>query len=399
MKLLQINSVFGQGSTGGMAADIEREASARGHSVLSAYGRGRPPSENPSALYRIGSDLDVLLHGAASRLWDGQGLASNRATAAFLRKADAFAPDAVWLHNLHGYYINFPLLFDWIKSRETLRVFWTLHDCWPFTGHCSHFASAGCDEWKRGCARCPQKTAYPKCLVFSNSARNYELKKKFFSGVRDLTVIVPSEWMKNLAEQSFLGAYPMRVVSCRADPAAFRPTPSDFRIRHGLEGKKIILGVSAVWDDTKGLSDLIALSRLLGSDHAVVLVGVPDKLARSLPSSVTALPPVHDRRALAAAYSAADVFVNPSRQESFGMTTLEAMLCGTPAVVYKGTACEEVVSRFGFGESVPYLDVGALCRAAETMCRMPRPKMTAPVPGTLAGYAEEAGLFWEGGGA
>lgn len=348
MRVLLINAVCGTGSTGKICAELAEKYENEGHEVRIAYGRdGFVPEKYERYAIRIGSDFDVNLHAIKTRLTDKHGLGSKRATKDFLKWADEYSPDLLWLHNIHGYYINYEMLFAWIKRHPKIEVKWTLHDCWAFTGHCTYFDMAKCYKWKEECKVCPQKTAYPASFVFSNCNDNFKRKKQAFTGVKNMTLITPSNWLANLVKESFLSEYPVEVVHNTIDTNIFKPTPSDFRERHGLENKKIILGVASTWDDRKGLYDFYKLSKMLDDRYAIVLVGLSDKQLKNLPSRIIGIKRTNGQKELAEIYTAADILVHPSREETFGMTIIEALACGTSAIVYKGTACEEIVGAYG----------------------------------------------------
>lgn len=348
MKYLFVNSVCGIGSTGRICADIAKKLEADGHEVKIAYGRtSTVPEQYGKYAVRIGSGIDVKVAGIQSRLFDNHGLASKRATKKFLQWADEYDPDLVWLHNLHGYYINYELLFHWIKSRPEMKVKWTLHDCWPFTGHCSYFTAVKCEQWKTHCSYCPQIRRYPACYGKGAASKNFERKRKAFTGVKNMTLITPSRWLADLVEQSFLKEYPVEIHYNTINTSVFKPTPSDFRERYGLVGKKIVLGVANVWDERKGLRDFYKLAQMLDDRYAIVLVGLSEKQIKKLPQNILGIKRTNNPQELAAIYTAADLFVNPSVEETFGMTPVEAKACGTPSIVYKGTACEEVALRDG----------------------------------------------------
>jgi glycosyltransferase involved in cell wall biosynthesis len=228
-----------------------------------------------------------------------------------------------------------------------MQVKWTLHDCWAFTGHCAHFSFARCEKWKIGCFSCPEKGSYPGSILRDDSRNNYLRKKTAFTGVKHMTLIVPSHWLEKLVKQSFLKDYPVEVQYNTVDRETFCPTPGDFRGKYGLENKKILLGVAGVWNDRKGLGDFLELRKLLDERYVIVLVGLTQRQINALPQGILGIARTHDARKLAEIYTAADVFINPSREETFGLTTLEAICCGTRAVVYQDTACEEVVNLYG----------------------------------------------------
>ena len=365
-RLLLINTVCGVGSTGRICEQIAGEYEENGYEVRIAYGRSSGNNKNQSEIqygYRIGDDKDVKFHGLLTRAFDLHGFGSKKPTRLFLRWIEQYDPDVIWLHNIHGYYIHVGELFEWIKNRQimqkqnglpVMQIRWTLHDCWSFTGHCAHFSFVGCDKWKTGCGNCPQKKEYPGTYLIDRSYRNWNEKRSLFTGVMNMTIITPSQWLANLVKMSFLREYPIEVKHNTVDYSVFKPTRSDFREQYGLTGKIMILGVSSIWNKRKGLDDFIALSgRLDENSYHLVLVGVTEKQKSKLDNTgILCITHVESQKRLAEIYSAADVFVNFSREESFGLTTLEAISCGTKVLVYEDTACEEVVKEYG-GVAVP----------------------------------------------
>lgn len=345
MKYLFINSVAGIGSTGRIAAETCRELMAKGHECVLAFGRDEANCGDIPTV-RIGTPVDCKVHALRCRLLDDHGFGSQGATEKFLRWVKEYDPDVIWLHNIHGYYIHIGLLFDYLKESGK-EIIWTLHDCWSFTGHCAYFDFARCEKWKAGCHHCPQKGSYPASMLRDNSAGNYEKKKALFTGVPNLRLIVPSYWLESRVKQSFLQDYPVEVVYNTINTEIFKPTPGNFREKHGQQNKKIILGVASVWDERKGLKDFLALSELLDESWKIVLIGLSQSQIEALPKDILGLPRTNSMEELAQAYTAADVFVSPSTEETFGMTAMEARACGTEAIVYKNTACEEIVNQFG----------------------------------------------------
>lgn len=344
MRILLINEVCGYTSTGRICGEIADELSAEGHEVKIAYGRSSyVPEKYQKYSIRIGNDWTVRLHALQTRIFDVAGFGSKRATKRFLQWADIYNPDIIWLHNLHGYYINIELLFQWIKAHPEKEIRWTLHDCWTFTGHCTHFTFAKCDKWKKQCRCCSQKGEYPKSILLDRSRKNYIQKKKIFCGVKNMTLITPSKWLSDLVSQSFLRGYHVEVRHNKIDEAVFKFTPSDFREKYGLKYKKIILGVANVWNRRKGLDDFIELSQMLPDKYAIVLVGLSPKQIKKIPAQIKGLGRTNNLGELAEIYSASDVYVNASREETFGMTTVEAMKCGARVIVYDSTASGEVV--------------------------------------------------------
>ena len=345
MKVLFINNCYGCLSTGRIVSDLCKHFSNDGNECAVAY--GRRAVEDGTLLYKIGEKKDLYAHTLGARLFDNAGLGSKKATIKFIKWAEEFNPDMLWIHNIHGYYINYELLFSWIKKRPNMKVYWTLHDCWAFTGHCTHFSMMRCEKWKTGCKNCPQIHEYPKSLFVDNSNKNYTKKKELFTGVKDLTLITPSQWLADLVKDSFLSSYSVEVHHNKIDETVFKPTVSDLRMRLGLNKKTIILGVASTWSKRKGLDDLIKLSSMLDDRYVVLIVGLNKKQLKSLPTKIIGMGRTSSTDELVKVYSMADIFVNPSKEETFGLTTLEATSCGTKSIVYKDTASEEVVGKIG----------------------------------------------------
>lgn len=348
MKIVFINSVCGIRSTGRICADLAKSYEEKGYECKIAYGRvDTVPQDMQKYAVKIGSNFGVKVNALLSRVFDNHGLNAYFATKKFLKWLENYNPDELWLHNIHGYYINYKLLFNWIKKHPDLVVKWTLHDCWAFTGHCSHFAEVGCYKWKTECFNCPQKDKYPASFVLDNSKNNFKIKKANFTGVKNMTIYTPSKWLKNLVEQSFLGEYKVEVLYNKVDKNIFKPTPGNFREKYGLSDKKIILGVASSWTEQKGLSTFYWLANNLSNDYQVVLVGLTESQIKNLPQNIIGIERTNSGTELAEIYTTADVFVNPSKEETFGLTTVEALYCGTNAIVYKDTACEEIANMYG----------------------------------------------------
>ena len=350
MKYLFINSVAGFGSTGRIAAEKCRELMQAGHVCVLAFGREKANCDDIQTV-QIGTPMDYKLHALRCRLLDDHGFGSREATKRFLNWVKQYDPDVIWLHNIHGYYIHIGLLFGYLRSCGK-KIIWTLHDCWAFTGHCAYFDFVGCQKWKTGCPNCPQKGSYPASKGLDGSLTNYHKKKALFTGIPDMHLTVPSYWLEKRVKQSFLQDYPVEVVYNTINEDIFKPTPSNFRERYSLTDKIILLGVASVWDERKGLKDFLALSKLLDARYQIVLIGLTQQQIGALPGKILGLPRTNSMEELAQAYTAADIFLNPSAEETFGMTAMEARCCGTEAIVYSDTACEEIVNQFG-GIAVP----------------------------------------------
>ncbi len=346
MKILFINSVCGITSTGKICTELADKLTSEGHECKIGYGRLEyVPEKYKHYAIKIGNKLDVLAHVIASRIFDCHGFCSRKATQRFLEWADEFNPDVLWLHNLHGYYINIELLFNWIKKRPQMKVKWTLHDCWAFTGHCTHFSFAKCNKWKLHCNNCELKKAYPKSCFLDCSYSNFEKKKELFSGIQNLLLITPSLWLANLVHESYLSVYPIEVQKNTIDLNIFHKTQGDFRKQYGLENKFIILGVANGFGKMKGIDDFISLSKLINDKTRIVLVGIKNKNElKKLPNNILGLIRTNNQKELAQIYSCADIFFNPTYEDNYPTVNLEAQACGLQVISYDVGGCSETLS-------------------------------------------------------
>ncbi|SDK97282.1 glycosyltransferase [Halanaerobium congolense] len=347
MKVLQINSVYGIGSTGRIAQDLNNLLIEKGHQSYVAYGRESITEDDN--IIRIGSRFDNYFHVAVTRLLDRHGFASKKSTIEFIEKIDEINPDIVHFHNLHGYYINVKILFDYLKENNK-KVVWTLHDCWSFTGHCSYFDYVGCENWKTKCQNCPQKKEYPASYFIDNSKKNYIDKKIIFNKLDDnnLIIVTPSDWLADLVKKSFLKNYKIKVINNGIDLYKFRPLKSNFKDKHNMKNKLMILGVASKWTRRKGLKYFIDLANKLDDNKIIVLVGLSKNQKNKLPKNIIGIERTNDVKELIEIYSAADVFLNPTLEDNFPTTNLEALACGTPVITFNtGGSVESVNNNVG----------------------------------------------------
>ncbi|MBQ3063850.1 MAG: glycosyltransferase [Clostridia bacterium] len=350
------------GSTGKIMLQIAAEARRVGHTVKTyspvRYFKGKN-DEMPAIEEHtyFGSRKAAFFHYYAGTLLGRNGMHSRGATRELIKALERFQPDVIHLHNLHGFCINFPLLFGYIK-KNNIKVIWTLHDCWAFTGHCPHFVIAKCEKWKTGCHHCPQPRIYPK-MHLDTSKKMYRLKKEWFGGVADMTLVTPSRWLADLVAQSFLKQYPIKVIPNGIDLSLFQPTESNFRQKYSLEDKKIVLGVSFGWGYRKGLDVFLELAKRLPADYQIILVGTDAATDAKLPQNILSIHRTENQTELAEIYTAADVFVNPTREDTYPTVNIEALACGTPVLTFKTGGAPEMLDET-CGTAVAVDDVNAL---------------------------------------
>lgn len=359
-KLLQINSVVNYASTGRIAEEIGQVAIQNGWESYIAFGRDERPSK--SKLIRIGSDWGRRLHALQTRLFDNHGFASFRATQRFIHQIELINPDIIHLHNLHGYYIHIGLLFEYLKVANK-PIVWTLYDCWALTGHCTYFDSVGCSRWETGCYSCPQITSYPASWFIDRSSKNYEIKKRLFNLPKNMTIVVHSDWLLDKVKKSYLKSLPVKLINNGVNICRFNPkNTTSLKARLKINDKFVILGVAYIWGKRKGFEDFLKLSDYLNEDEIIVLDGVDEKYQAKLPPNIVIHKKARTVEELAELYSLADVFVNPTYEDNFPTTNLEAMACGTPVITYNTGGSPEAVD-FNTGIVVGKGDVEELAKS------------------------------------
>lgn len=359
MKVLQINTVCGYGSTGRNATELAQALTDQGDACFIAYGQGTTTYRDS---FKIGTKIENHLHNACSRVFGKQGYYTKTGTTRLIQYIDKIQPDVIHLGNLHGNYLNLEILFRYFATAGK-PVVWTLHDCWAYTGKCAHYTEVGCYKWQTHCHHCPQIKKYPPSLFLDRSEQMFADKKKWFTAVGNMTMVPVSRWLAEEVKQSFLAKYPIVPIYNWIDQQVFKPVTSNVREQYGIaKDSFVILGVSAGWkkNDSK-LQDFIKLSHLLPSGMQIVLVGGTQEPA-CIPGDIVHIPYLHGVDELAKVYSTADVYVHCSTEDTFGKVIAEALACGTPAVVYDSTACPEVVGE-GCGVVVEKRNVGQVFQA------------------------------------
>ena len=362
MKIIELNTYCGAGSTGRIALGLAQAVQADGGTCKIVYGAGdATPASAPYAV-RIGNAFERKLHGALRKLLDAEGYGSWHATRDLISLIKRERPDVIHIHNLHGCYVNLRMLFAYLAKAD-IPVVWTLHDCWAFTGHCAYFDYARCERWKTQCANCPQKLGYPACVGWSGAARNYRHKRKCFTSVPRLQLVTPCDWLRDLLKDSYLRNIPARTIYNGVDRTVFHPTSAEMSVGDG----KIVLAVASDWDERKGLRFLPELAERLGAGYQVVALGLNDMQIASLPPTVQGLPRTGSPAELAAWYTAASCLANPTMEDNMPLVNLEALACGTPVVVFDTGGCSECVNE-SCGAVVPKGNVVAMSEQVKILC-------------------------------
>lgn len=346
--IVQINS-FDSGSTGNIAKQINTVAEKHGYKTYFLFGRyWKGQHEQPDTHIKIGIRFDCFLHLIKARLFDALGLGSRYATKKLIQLLEQLQPDIVHLHNIHGYYVNYPILFNYFKEHN-IRVIWTLHDCWTYTGHCAYYTMANCMKWKTGCNTCPCLKDYPSSLFFDRSAKNYREKKQIFTSIKNITFVPVSNWLANDLSQSFFRGYPIHTIHNGIALDTFTPQSTESVIsKYQLENKTVLLGVAAPWTARKGFNDFLKLRELLPAQYAIVMVGLSKKQVAELPDGIIGIERTQNVNELAQLYSAADIFINTTYEDNYPTVNLETIACGTPVITYRtGGSPESVTPQTG----------------------------------------------------
>lgn len=347
MKIIQIDVACNVTSTGKIAEGIGLKILEHGGESHIAY--GRYSTQSRSQMYKIGTTLDTIFHGLVTRLFDLHGLASIYRTKKLCKLISEIEPDVIHLHCIHGYYLNYEILFDFVNLHN-YPVVWTQHDCWSFTGHCAYFELAQCFKWKNSCSSCPLIKEYPKSLFVDNSNFNYELKRKLFTSVRNMTLVPVSHWLENYLRDSFLSRHDIKMIHNGINTNLFTPIEIEKeKIDFRLLNKFIVLGVASPWTQRKGFDDFLKLSKCIDSSVIIVLIGLSKLQLKQLPSNIIGLTKTDSVHELAQYYSLADVFFNPTWEDNYPTTNLESISCGTPVITYKtGGSVESICDQIGF---------------------------------------------------
>ena len=362
-KIIQINTALNCGSHGRIVEQISRVAADHGFETTIVHG-ARYLNKSQFADIQMTTKNQERLNGIRSLLLDAHGLGLKYATKSLVTKLKEIKPDIVHLHNIHGYYLNYKVLFDYL-AESGVPVVWTLHDCWSMTGHCAQFENYNCDKWKTQCHDCQHHTDwYPKSII-DKSKRNFELKKQCFTSVKNMTIVPVSHWLEDIVKQSYLAKYPVKVINNGVDLMSFRPKRNEMESSGEISSERFtLLGIASNWDDDKGIKEFVELSQ--NPDYQVIMVGVNKKLGIQLPDTIIKVAKTNSQEELAKYYSMADVFVNPTYKDTFPTTNLEALACGTPVITYKtGGSPESITPETGIVVEKGNFD--KLCEAIETI--------------------------------
>lgn len=342
MNIVHINSVFKFGSTGRIVEQLYNLSNKEGFTNYVFYGRKDNSDTNDVNVQRIGGIIDNYLHVIGTRITDKHGLFSEKNTKQLIEQLEKLKPDLIHLHNIHGYYINYEILFKFLKNKN-IPVVWTLHDCWSFTGHCSHYEYIGCTKWQNQCFSCEQKKEYPKSLFIDNSFKNYTLKKELFTLINDLYLIPVSQWLHKQLNESFFLNKNIQVIKNGIDLSIFRIL-DNFNKDKYLD-KRIILGVSSIWNERKGLKFFLELSQKISSEYQIIIVGLTKKQIKMLPSNIVGITRTQNIEELVYFYNLADVFINPTLEDTFPTTNIEALACGTPVITFNSGGSAEIIDK------------------------------------------------------
>lgn len=337
MKILQINSVYPHGSTGNIVRNLKLTMENNGIDAIVAHGIDSGKDDGKTLKFQ--NNLSVKLNILMSRIMGTHGMCGSIGTRKLIRWIDSQKPDIIHIHNIHGFYINVKMLFNYIKKKN-IPLVWTMHDCWALTGHCAHFISIGCDKWKTGCGSCPGMKKYP-IAYRDNSKKNYNVKKSLFTGVPKMQIVAPSEWLAGLVKQSYLGDYDIEVINNGIDLSEFYYRESDIKKKFGIEGKFVILGMANKWMNPKNADVIKKISEHIGDRGVILIVGEASEVKKV--GNFIYIPRINNTEELSRYYSCADVFINLTLEDTFPTVNIESLACGTPIITYNSGGSPEIV--------------------------------------------------------
>lgn len=365
MKVFQINSVP-YGSTGKIMFSLSEMLLEKGEKSVCATGFSWHKCVREEHDL-VGDFWTKVLHMYLSRFFGNHGFYSRRATKRLIKIIKAFSPDVIHLHNIHGWYLHVPALFAYLKESH-IPVVWTLHDCWAFTGGCAHFTFCNCDKWLSGCGSCNNLKEYPISSKLDRTEKMWQMKKSCFCSMENMTIVTPSQWLSELVRGSYLKKYPIQIINNGIDLETFKPRTSEFRKKYGIsEQDYMILGVSLGWNDRKGLDVFIELAKRLPEDYKVVLVGTDDKTDSHLSRKIISIHRTQNQQELAEIYTAADVFVNPTREDNYPTVNMESLACGTPVLTFRTGGSPEIIDAT-CGSVVECDDINAIEKEIIRIC-------------------------------
>lgn len=356
MKIMQLDVHYGSSSTGKLVAELTQRLRRKGHEVLALHGRG--PRAKEAGVHKIAASWEVLWHVLATRLTGWTGIYSYFATRKFLKYLDAFKPDVVHLHELHGYYLDIYTVMAALQERRIATV-WTFHCEFMYTGNCGH--AYDCEKWKTECHACPRLQDYPQTWGPDFTRAMFRRKREAFSKFQRLSITAPSNWLSRRIRLSMVGDKPISTVPNGIDVEVFCPqNPQRLKDTLNLAQQYVVLCVGAdVLSEHKGGRWALDLAQQWQDQNMVlVMVGV-EQMPQQVPPNVRMVAPVRDSAELALYYSMADVLLLTSEKETFSMVCAESLACGTPVIGFDSGAPKEVAPA-GYGAFVPYADLTAL---------------------------------------
>lgn len=368
MNIVQINQTADFGSTGKIMHELNDIINSSGHKGFMVSGYANNYNEANLKCANLGSPLYSSRKDQLIFRFSGEnGYRYKKRSLKIIEWIDNVRPDIIHLHNIHGDWLHIETLFKYIREKE-IPVVWTLHDCWAFTGRCSHFEQIHCDKWKTQCHHCKSKKVYPITYLFDKSRQMFEDKKRWFTGINNVNIVAPSRWLADYIRQSFLGEYPIKVIPNGINTNVFAVQKIRSKYYKAISKKYIILGVASSWSGGKGFNDFLKLNKII--DHhryQIVMVGLNKKQMKMLPDTIIGIERTNNQKELAELYSGADCYLNCSVLETMGMTTIEAMSCGTPVIAYNRTAIPETVGE-NCGIIIDDISMEAVYNAIQKIC-------------------------------
>lgn len=368
MKIMHINSVYKNGSTGKIVYDLHSYLQRNDIDSVVCYGRLK--SFDEINVYKTCGEFEARVNRTLNRitglLYGGCFMSTNKLINIIKKES----PDIVHIHCINGYFVNIYRIITFLNKHKIKTVL-TLHAEFMHTANCKH--ALDCEKWKSGCGKCPRlkKETYTFCL--DNTALSWRKMKKAFEGFENLKVVSVSKWLENRAKQSpILMNKNHSTILNGIDTSIFNANVSKLKKEHSnFKNKKIVFHATAEFSDEKnhfkgGFYFLEIAKKFLDIDENVLFV-VAGKYTKihNLPSNVLLLGEVMDSNELAEWYAISDVTVLTSKRETFSMVVAESLCCGTPVIGFEAGG-PELIALTEYSVFVKQEDINSMIENIKT---------------------------------
>lgn len=392
MKILFVNNLYNQGSTGKIVADLCCGLERRGINTCVAYGRG--PKTNISHVYRLGSPFILKLQSLFSKITGYSYRCSPITTSRLFRIIRQEKPDIVNIQCVNANTLNLAQTIEFLKKNK-IKTILTPHAEFLYTGGCGH--AFDCEQWKTGCQKCPQfkspNSYCPKSFFFDRCRDQWLDLQKAYANFDEMIIVGTSPWsISRMQESPFFKKNETYTIFNGINTHIFFPTDtSSLRKSLNLKEESIILHVTPnFYTPLKGGRYVIEIAKRLKREKikAKILIVGYNGNGSDLSDNIIPIRHTNTQEELAAYYSLADVTLLTSEREVFSMVCAESLSCGTPVVGFKAGGPEGISLK----KHSAFVDYGNVDELYATLKAWLNHKSQNPISRTEAGqtYSREA---------